>query len=144
MEQFTDVANKQRLNPITENLVYNINALPSTVENYNFSVDATKFKKEWDEITKKHHKWLIENPDANHRCPVSNFPLTSGELSILYFQKQYKDTINGTLQHKKRTREKLNEKKFTAKLYKQYEREELLATRKLTSPVQHKKQRIVE
>lgn len=129
--------------PFTEKFIYDLNAVPSMIQNCNFSSDAYLFRMKRSEITAKHQAWLLKYPKANHQCPVTQFPVTSGELAILHFQKQHRDILSGRELQIKRKQEKTKQKKLFEDLFDRYEKEERKSKRNKTQCVKKSKHMII-
>ncbi len=110
------------MTPFTEKFIYDLNAVPSMIKNCNFSADANLFRLKRKEITAKHQSWLLKYPKANHSCPVTQFPVTSGELAILHFQQLDRDVANGRLKDIQKKNGNIKQKKLkTTDLMDRYE-----------------------
>jgi hypothetical protein len=81
-------SNKIISRPSQEKYVYNLHALPSTIEQFHNAADLKVFKKNYKKIRRKHNKWLQTANQNQHKYPPTEYPLTSGELSMIELQKE--------------------------------------------------------
>jgi hypothetical protein len=72
--------------PTNDKFVYDLHALPSTLKNYHYAADVKKFRLSYETIARKHRKWLRNSEEPHHRCPATNYPITSGELAMIQLQ----------------------------------------------------------
>lgn len=96
------VPNKIIKRPSQEKYRYNLHVLPSTIENFHNSKDLNQFKACYKQVRKKHKKWLETATRTQHRYSPTNYPLTSGELSMIQLQKEELEKKPKKKSHKKR------------------------------------------
>jgi hypothetical protein len=74
--------------PTCEKFIYDLHSLPSCLQNYHFPHDARTYHLQYHQIIRRHKKWMRTHTTPHHRYPPTQYPLTSGELSMIQLQNE--------------------------------------------------------